>query len=463
MIDRVGEFCALLRKNGVRVSTSEVLDASRALDAVGPGEVGRVRAALRASLIKREADLAAFDELFGLYFLRGAALARAASEATAAADAAADPALLEALAREAAALGPVARAGLGLGAPQVAQMIAEAGAAIDLGAMRTPLQVGFFGYRLLEQLGIDRAEAEATALLDRLRARRLVDDAGREAMGARTAEGFERLRRAVRAHVEAEFRRRNLDFAHKLAVRALSDKPLARLSEREMAELRREVERLARVLRERVSLRPKVRRRGRLDLRRTLRRSLATGGVPFEIKRRERERRKPRLVILCDISDSVRNVSRFLLQFVYAVHELFDRVHSFGFVADLGELTELFERHQLERALERAYGGEVFNVFASSNYGRALEQFTRRHLDKVTSRTTVIVIGDGRTNYHPARVDLLSAIAGRARQLWWLNPESPASWGFGDSAMPEYEPVCDRVVVARDLESLRTVVDSLVM
>jgi hypothetical protein len=290
-----------------------------------------------------------------------------------------------------------------------------------------------------------------------------LDDAAKGALRAEILASFTRLRADLRAYVTQAFARHNLEYKRELALDALAQKPLQQMSEREVAELLREVERLARLLRARLAQRPERTRRGRLDLRRTLRRSLATGGVPFELFRRERRPHKPRLVVLCDISDSVRNVSRFMLQLVYTLQELFDRVQSFAFVAELGELTELFRQYDLERAIELTYAGAVVSTFASSNYGRTLEQFKARHLDKVSARTTVIVIGDGRNNYHPSRASLLGEIRRRAKQVLWLNPESPSAWGFGDSAMREYQPHCDRVMVVRNLEGLRKVIDHLVL
>jgi uncharacterized protein with von Willebrand factor type A (vWA) domain len=196
-------------------------------------------------------------------------------------------------------------------------------------------------------------------------------------------------------------------------------------------------------------------------LGRTLRRSLATGGVPFVLRRRRRHPHKPRLIVLCDISDSVRNVSRFMLQLVYALQELFARVHTFAFVAELGELTALFRQYDLERAIELTYEGAVVSTFANSNYGRTLQQFAAGHLDKVTSRTTVMIIGDGRNNYHPSHAAVLSEVRRRAKKLLWLNPEVPSMWGLGDSAMGEYQPHCDRVLVVRNLDGLRKVIDHL--
>jgi uncharacterized protein with von Willebrand factor type A (vWA) domain len=470
VVERIEEFCGLLRKNGVRVSTSEAIDAVRAVAAVGFEHGDQVRAALQAALIKRPADQGSFDELFSLFFLRGAALLDAAEPppvldmlGQAGLDAEQIAQLLDQLAGAAAGLGAVARTGLGASSPQIQQLVQTAGAAIDLERISSPLQVGYFSYRLLEELDIRGAEDAAWAVLESALRGIDADPSVYEALRQAVKDNLRQLANAVRAYVEQEFQRQNLDFMSDLAARSLSEKPLSQLSDADVDALRGEVNRLARVLRAKASLRHEVRKRGRLELRRTMRRSLGTGGVPFVLVRRERRRRKPRLVVLCDISDSVRNVSRFMLQLVYTLQSLFDRVYSFAFVAEIGELTDLFRRHDLDRAVALALEGAAVNVFANSNYGRSLEQFAERHMDKVTPRTTVIVIGDGRNNYHPSRASILGDIQRRAKQVWWLNPEAPAAWGFGDSAMREYEEHCDRVVVAYNLESLRTVVDELVM
>ena len=468
MIARIEEFAQLLRKNGVRVSTAEVIDATRAVDAVGVHRSSLMRAALAASLVKRSDDLRTFDDLFALYFLRGrgadpdtAPLSDMIGVAGLSEQVARE--LMEQLADRVLGMGAVARAGTGMGSPDVGSMVRATSSVVDLGQITTPLQVGFYAYRVIDALGVRNTEDEIAELLRAIADGAALTAEQYAALRELLRQNFARLRRAIRDYVDAEFRRNNLNFMQELAVRSLSDKPLSQLTEAEIADLRAEVQRLARVLRARVSLKPKVRKRGRLDLRRTLRRSLRTGGVPFEIVRRERQRRKPRLVVLCDISDSVRNVSRFMLQFVYTLQELFDRVYSFAFVAEIGELTDLFRRHDLDHAMKLAYSGDAVNVFASSNYGRSFAQFAERHMDKVTPRTTVLIIGDGRNNYHSSNASVLATMQRRAKQVWWLNPESPAAWGFGDSAMHEYAAHCDRVVVAHNLESLRAVVDTLVM
>src|SRR5262249_26010548 len=133
------------------------------------------------------------------------------------------------------------------------------------------------------------------------------------------------------------------------------------------------------------------------------------------------------------------------------------------FVSDLGETTELFREHDLGRAVELAYGGAIVSVYANSNYGRALSQFRERHLDAVTGKTTVIVIGDGRNNYNPSHAACLSDVRRRAKRIVWLNPEPRTNWAFGDSAMREYAPHCDRIDLVFNLSTLKKVVDALVL
>lgn len=465
MIDHVEELAALLRKNGVRVSVAEVIDAARAVSQVGFANKQRLRAALSASLIKRDADRRTFDELFSLYFEHASTLLHHAPESALAAlvrDAGGSDALVRELAVAVAGMSAAARAGVGASSPEIAGLVRAAGIQLDVDRMVTPLQVGFFSYQVMDAVGIGEAEAQLRQLIDDLVDRGAMDEPVAVALRQRIAANLSALRTAIRKYIDAQFRQRNLDFMQNLAVRALADKPLGQLSDAEVDSLRHEVERLARILRARLAMRRKPRRSGRLDLQRTLRASLATGGVPFVLHRRERRRRKPRLVILCDVSDSVRNVSRFMLQLTYLLHEAFDRVDAFGFVADLGELTSLFRRHDLDRAVDMTLSGAALNVMANSNYGRALAQFGERHMDKVTPRTTVLIIGDGRNNYNEPRDEVLARIQLRAKRVLWLNPESPAAWGFGDSAMRIYERHCDDVVVAHNLQSLRRVVDKLV-
>lgn len=468
MTDKILEFAEILRKNGLRVSTAEVLDATRALAVVGLQDADSVRAGLRATLVKRAGDQDTFEELFDLFFFRpgdfaaqahGAPLEEALRKRGFTDDEI--EALLAILADQAASMSQLGRMGLGMRRGQLERLIRLAGMQLDLGQMTNPLQIGFYTMRLLDQMGFGQAEREIDGLRGNL-AKKLGPDRAQEVANA-VQEILGNLRRAVRDYVQTEFDKRNRDFYESWRSQMLTDKPFGAMTDDDLDNLEEEIRRLAKKLRAQATLRPRIERRGRLDVRRTMRQSLQAGGVPFKLRWRRRRPEKPRIVILCDVSDSVRHVSRFMLQLTYLLQDLFSKVRSYVFVADIGETTELFREHDIHRAVELAYGGVIINVYANSNYGNAFYKFREQFLDAVNAKTTVIVIGDGRNNYNPSHAAALSDIRRRAKRLLWLNPEPAANWAFGDSAMRDYLPHCDRVEVVYNLKSLKRVVDSLVL
>jgi uncharacterized protein len=462
------EFVRLCRKNGMRVSTAEVLDLVRAVREVGLEDPDTLRGAMQATLCKRTADEAAFTELFELFFFRRGEFLKAqegaplieALRAQGLSDEEIEH-LVAMLADEAARMSPLARSGMGLRRSTVEALIRLAGVRVDFERLQNPLQIGFFTQQVLDQLGFRQLPEEMGGLEERLR-RKLGDERARQVLRAAN-DNLDRVRSQVRGYVSDEFERRNLQYVEQMRRQILAHKPFGAMSDVELMRMRHEVTRLAKKLKQMQSLRRKIERRGRLDARRTLRRALASGGVPFQLKHRKRRVEKPRLVVLCDISDSVRHVSRFMLQFAYTLQELFSQVRSFVFVSDLGECTDLFKKHELQKAVDVAYGGGVINVYANSNFGRAFRTFVEKHLEIVTPRTTVIVIGDARNNYNAPEAWALADIRARARRVLWLNPEPPLSWSFGDSAMRDYEPHCTKVETVNNLEALSKVVDRLVL
>jgi len=221
------------------------------------------------------------------------------------------------------------------------------------------------------------------------------------------------------------------------------------------------VRRLAERLKARLSRRRKTRRKGKLSVRRTLRKNLATGGEPYHLVFRSKRPERPEILVLCDVSDSVRNVSRLMLQFVYTLQELYARVRSFVFVSEIGEVTHLFRKMEISAAIDLATAGKVINLSANSNYGHALKLFHSTYLGGITRRTTVIVIGDGRTNYNPPNAWVLGEIKRKAKRLIWLCPEEEHSWGFGDSEMPLYARHCTRIATVRSVDDLARVAADL--
>jgi uncharacterized protein with von Willebrand factor type A (vWA) domain len=235
-----------------------------------------------------------------------------------------------------------------------------------------------------------------------------------------------------------------------------------RFSEAERREMNEMVRRLGRRMRGGRSHRRYVSRRGRIHVARTIRDSMTYDGIPFHPVLTSQRNERPRIVVICDVSLSVRNTARFMLHLVYSLQSLFEQVRSFVFVSDLADASQLFEQGSIDEAIAAVFGGQLIDCDADSNYGRALGIFCQRHLAAVTSQTTVIVLGDGRGNRNPPNVRALEEIRRRCKQLVWLSPEPRGSWGLGSSDMPLYEPVCHRAEVVRNLKQLGIVTEELI-
>ena len=450
--ERLEDFVGLLRQNGLRISPAEVADAAQAALLVGMGERAPLRGALRATLLKRGQDAAVFDRLFELYFsgvkdlvegLQGSLLDALAAERLTERE-------LEEIARQLSQLSPLAQALMAGRSDQLARILRQATLSLDFRGLQSPLQRGFYARRLLNMAGGTAAERELQQLLQALAARGL-DPHALELATRKVTHTLQALEEAARRVADREQKARDPE---QKGEQSLLHRSLASLTPDEVQRMRAVVRRLAERLKARLSRRRKVRRRGQLAVRRTLRKNLATGGEPYKLVFRARRPERPEIVVLCDVSDSVRNVSRLMLQFVYTLQELYARVRSFVFVSDIGEVTHLFKKMDVNAAVDLATAGKVINLAANSNYGHALKLFHSTWLGGITRRTTVIVIGDGRTNYNPPNAWMLGEVKRKCRRLIWLCPEEPHSWGFGDSEMPLYARHCHRVASVRSVDDL---------
>jgi hypothetical protein len=249
----------------------------------------------------------------------------------------------------------------------------------------------------------------------------------------------------------------------RLLQEGLAGKSFSSLTDPEIEEMRAVVGRLVQRLRTKMALLERRRRRGRLDVRRSLRRNLQYGGVPLELVFKARKRKKTQIMALCDVSSSVWNASRFMLNLLHAIQDQFAQVRSFVFVSELGEVTAFFSRFETNEAIRRALKDAGIRYYAYSDYGDVLLRFEQEYLKDVNTRTVVIIIGDGRNNYLPTRARVLEAIKERARRVYWLNPEPRSMWGQGDSVMFEYVPHCTEVRECRNLRQLGAFIDALVI
>ena len=233
-----------------------------------------------------------------------------------------------------------------------------------------------------------------------------------------------------------------------------SKAPISPIDEAERHRIEDELRRLGRALDGGITHRRRPGRRGRIDVGRTMRRNMRHDGVPFRPVTVAREDDKPHLVLLVDVSLSVRSAARFTLEVAHQLQSLFTRVRTFAFVADLVEVTELFADHHHDEALEILMGGEVLDLEAESDYGRALITFEEEHGTALTRRTTLLVLGDGRTNGKPPEIERFGRLAERARHVHWWTPEPRRTWQLGACHLPEYAEHCDAVEVVRGTTGL---------
>jgi uncharacterized protein len=233
------------------------------------------------------------------------------------------------------------------------------------------------------------------------------------------------------------------------------------LGEADRYRLEETLRRLARTMPGALTHRRVVAGRGRVEGARTMRASMRYDGVPFRPVTVARKEDKPRLVVLTDVSLSVRHAARFTLYVVYGLQRLFGQVRTFAFVAGIAEVTDLFAEHPAERAVAKIFGGDVLDVDADSDYWAAFGRFREEFPGTVTGRTTVVILGDGRGNGHDPDLDAFEEITRRARQVIWLTPERRTMWRLGRCDLPRYAEFCDRVNVVRDLDGLDRATDDI--
>lgn len=310
----------------------------------------------------------------------------------------------------------------------------------------------------LYQLDADLMVNAAEELLDELRESD-VDEAQINALAQQIDGLIANLPELLKNYIEREMSLNREQSPHEEHIHSAYD---YHFSERERQEMEEILRRLTRRMRGASSHRRTVDRIGRLNASRTLRNSMRFDGVPFFPVLTNRRHERPRLVVICDVSLSVRTTARFMLHIVHSLQSLFEQVRSFVFVSDLVEVSQHFEHASIGEAIGQIFSGDVIDTDANSNYGQALEIFHDQHLSTITNRTTVIILGDGRGNRNPPNEWVLENIRRRANQLIWLNPESRGSWTLGGSDMLLYEPICHRVEVVRNLTQLGQVAEELV-
>ena len=431
---RLVEFVQALRDHGLQIGPGETIDAAGAVAALGLADREQLRHGLAATLLRRSGHEAVFDAVFDLYF----PVATGAPEATRVTGEPQD--LDELRARLADALVSGDEAML---AQLAAEAVAQLGAygQVGHGGEGAPGSGGWSAHQAMERL---RPQTLIAAVAERMAAGEFTDRLVRDEARRRVA-AFESLIAAEARRRVAELRGRHRIARYSIPM-AADHRDFVTANREQLAVLRRTVQPLSRRLATRLAARRRHAKKGALDLRRTFRRSLSTGGVAMRPAFRKPRPGRPEIVLLCDVSGSVAGFAHFTLMLVEAMHDQFSRVRAFAFVDAAAEVTELVADNDADpaRLVERILSESgVVRWDGHSNYGRALRDFATDSLDAVGPRTSVLILGDARTNGGDPNLPALRQIVDRARRTYWLNPEPRASWGSGDSATEAYRTLVD--------------------
>jgi len=451
MRENLHRFFRAARGAGVRVSPAESIDAMRAVANVGFSDRTILRDTFLLTLAKTQDEKRALGECFDLFFDQPEPPQQTAEAANDDQAVAAEPQAPNGAAGEdqpAEGLGALAQMLLAQDRNAIAAAMANAASAASLSDIRYFTQRGIFSGRILDQMGIQRLRDDLDALT-----------VSNPATAERLATALEGLRDAVRETVSQALLLYGREETENLRNEILRNAPLSRIEPRQVEQMRRLIRQIARRLRERYSKPRKRQRRGHLDVRRTIRRNAAWGSVPFLTAWKRKHRDRPRIVAICDVSGSVARVSDFFLLLIHSLHEVVSDVRSFAFSGHLIEVSDILE----SKTPEEAMADIMAKVgFGSSDYGSSFADFEKQWMNSITPQTTVIVLGDARSNNLDPRADILRRIGERSKRLVWLNPEGRMAWGFGDSEMPRYQTFCTVVRQCATAQQLERAVSDIV-
>jgi uncharacterized protein with von Willebrand factor type A (vWA) domain len=428
-------FLRVARNAGISVSVAESIEAFEATDLVGYEDRQTFKDALQLVIAKSDDERERFEQCFERYF--GLANLELPPDERLVVDIAIDSELARILLND-------DRAAL-------IRALFAAAAEANVSDVRLFTQINQYARRILELMGIGGLEET----IARFRGTGDAED-------ARIADFLDERRRAVAELARDIVERRLAPTAggapESVRDEFLRDARLVNVDRRDVERMRAIVRAMARRLATRYGSMNRRARRGQLDVRKTMRRNLTTDGVPFRTSWKRRRIEKPRIVLMCDVSGSVAALAHFLLLFVYALTEEVADVRSFAFANSMIETSAIFE----EKAFDDAIAEIMEKLgYRSSDYGRSFGDFERSFMDSVDRRTTVVILGDARSNYGEPRVDVVRELYSRAKRVVWLNPEPRVSWGLDDSVMLRYAPYCHVVAVCNRLRHLEDAVENL--
>lgn len=456
MDKRMVDFIRALRAAGVRISLAESQDAMYGVDAVGVMSRSQFASALRATLVKEARDQGVFEYFFPLFFGSGQPPMENIPDNLSPEDQQTLQQALQSLMGNMDALKDLLRQLL-QGQPFSQQQLDQMGQQSGLPQGSEMYQRQWFERRMQQQAGLRNMQELIEALMQALEEMGMSGEA-REQIRQMLEQNAEGLSEQISQYVGANLAEQMANQDPKPRPDLL-DVPFDQMGYHEAEAIRDEIRRLAARLRSRASLRQKRARIGDPDPRKTMRANMRYGGVPLELKHKTRHK-KPALVLVCDVSTSMRYCAEFLLTLVYELQDQVAKTDSFIFIDDLTDISMVFAEEQPRDAVQRVLRDNPPGHY-NTDLGHSLDTLCHDHMGCITHRTTVIVLGDGRNNFNNPRTDLAETIQRRCRRLIWFNPESPHMWGEGDSDMHLYAQCADGVFRVSNLRELADAVDHI--
>jgi len=458
MDKRMVDFIRALRAAGVRISLAESIDAMHGVEEVGVNDRDQFRAAMKTTLVKEAKDHDKFDYFFPLFFSSNQPPMQDIMQNMSPEQQQMLQQAMEALMGDMQALRDLLRQlleGQAFSQDQLDQAGQDSG--LDQGT--DMYQRPWFERRMQRQMNLQQLQQAIEQLLEML-----------QQMGM-DRESLQELREMLEQNAEGLSEQVNQYVGASLAERMASqepepkpdllDVPFTRLSDSDVEQIRDEIRRLAAKLRSRAALRQKKAKTGTLDTRRMMRANMKYDSVPLELKFKSHHV-KPRLVLICDVSTSMRYCAEFLLTLIYELQDQVGKTDSFIFIGDLTEISMVFKELEPQSAVERVLT-ENRPGYYNTDLGNSMNTFQEDHMSCVTSKTTIIILGDGRNNYNDPRLDIMEDLLRRSRRLLWFNPEPPSQWGTGDSDMLQYAPISTAVYKVSNLRELAAAVDKILV
>ncbi|MGW9263357.1 vWA domain-containing protein [Gordonia terrae] len=458
LVAHLTDFVDELRRRGIVVGPSALIDAASAMEVLDLLERPRLREGLATTLLVDHAHRGVFDRVFDLWFPVGAGMRTVTEDLPRTPDGELDvDAVRDALAEM---LADDASANDGRLDQAIAMIVDE------LGRYGSTRGEAFSAYQAITAVSPQTLIAKIAAAMAGDSGG---DDGGRAGTEPLYRQAARQKASDLRAAIERETQRRMADRNGREKVGAYAVPPLPEnvnflsAGAKEQVEIRKTIEPLARLLAAKLETRRRRAHRGAVDVRKTLRASMSTGGVPIELSHRKPRPGRPELIIICDVSGSVAGFSQFTLRLVYALRQQFSKVRVFAFVDTVDEVTDYFDHG------EEDFGAAMHHMISTaristrdghSDYGNMLAGFVADYGDSLTHRGALLILGDGRNNYHDPHADALGELVDRARHAYWLNPEAKQHWGTGDSAATDYADVID-MFECRNATQLGTVIADL--